>query len=87
MQGKGALSHEGAERAQAEVRTPYFATSLPTLLLFDDDLSERSRQEALYLEGLALLGRERRRAARKRFERLLAERPDHLEAALRLATC
>ena len=40
----------------------------------------RARQEARYLEGLALLGLDRRRAARSRFGALLAERPDHLEA-------
>jgi hypothetical protein len=63
---------------------PYFATSLPTLLLFDDDLSLRAHQEALYLDGLALLARGRDSAAKTRFERLLSARPDHLDAALRL---
>jgi tetratricopeptide (TPR) repeat protein len=72
-------------QGRAEVRIPYFATSLPTLLLFDDDLTARARQEARYLEGLALLGLGRPRAARARFSALLAERPDHLDAALRLA--
>jgi len=80
-----ALGEAAAVQARAEVRIPYFATSLPTMLLFDDDLTERSRQEALYLEGLALLGMGRRRLARARFKRLLAVRPDHLDAALRVA--
>jgi tetratricopeptide (TPR) repeat protein len=79
------LGAAARKQARTEVRIPYFATSLPTLLLFEDDLSLRSRQEAGYLEGLALLGQGRRRAARTRFERLLEARPDHLEAALRLA--
>jgi tetratricopeptide (TPR) repeat protein len=79
------LATEAQQQARAEVRIPYFATSLPTMLLFDDDLTERSRQEAGYLEGLALLGRGRRRAARSCFEAVLATRPEHLEAALRLA--
>ncbi len=78
------LASASAEQARAEVRIPYFATSLPTLLLFDDDLTLRSQQEAGYLEGLALLGQGRRKAAQTRFEKLLAARPDHLEAALRL---
>ena len=75
-----------ARRAgRSEVRIPYFATSLPTLLLFEDDLSLRTRQEARYLEGLALLGQGRREAAWSRFVDVLAARPEHLEAALRLA--
>ena len=79
------LASAAAEQAREEVRIPYFATSLPTLLLFEDDLSLRARQEASYLEGLALLGQGRHRAARTRFERLLEARPEHLDAALRLA--
>jgi tetratricopeptide (TPR) repeat protein len=79
------LATEAREQAKAEVRIPYFATSLPTLLLFDDDLGERSRQEAGYLEGLASLGQGRKPAARTRFMTLLDARPDHLDAALRLA--
>jgi tetratricopeptide (TPR) repeat protein len=80
-----ALLRAARAQARTEVRIPYFATSLPTLLLFEDDLTARARQDARYLEGLALLGLGRRRAARVRFRTLLAERPDHLEAALRLA--
>ena len=38
-----------------------------------------------YLEGLALLGQGRSRAAWSRFAEVLAARPEHLEAALRLA--
>ena len=79
------LASAAARQAADDVRVPYFATSLPALLLFDDDLTRRSHQEARYLEGLALLGRGQKPAARRRFETLLAARPDHLEAALRLA--
>jgi tetratricopeptide (TPR) repeat protein len=78
-----AASRAQAE-AEAEARIPYFATSLPTLLLFDDDLSARSRVEATYLEGLALLGLGRRKTARRRFESVLEDQPDHFDAALRL---
>ena len=79
-----ALTETAEVQAQAEVRIPYFATSLPTLLLFHDDLSQRARQEALYLEGLALLGQGQRRKARGRLTRLLESQPDHLGASLRL---
>jgi hypothetical protein len=72
------------EQPTEEARIPYFATSLPTMLLFDDDLRARARREARYLEALALLSLRRRSAARTRFASLLAEEPDRLEAALRL---
>jgi tetratricopeptide (TPR) repeat protein len=78
-----ALAAAAAGQAQAQVTIPYFATSLPTLLLFDDDLTARARQEARYLEGLALLGTGRLREARRCFDTVLADRPDHLGAALR----
>lgn len=80
-----ALLAAARQQARREVRIPYFATSLPTLLLFDDDLSERAHQEARYLEGLALLGMGKPRAAKSRFRKLLEARPDHLDAALRIA--
>jgi tetratricopeptide (TPR) repeat protein len=80
-----ALARAARRQARARVRIPYFATSLPTLLLFEDDLTARARVEARYLEGLALLGRGRARAAWSRFSDVLAARPEHLEAALRLA--
>ncbi len=79
-----ALREDAGSHARENVRIPYFATSLPTLLLFDDDLSERAHQEARYLEGLALLGLGIHRAARARFAGLLEARPDHLDAALRI---
>ena len=80
-----ALAEAAATQAQADVRIPYFATSLPTLLLFDDDLSQRAREEALYLDGLASLGLGRPQAAATSFRNLLSVRPEHLEARLRLA--
>jgi tetratricopeptide (TPR) repeat protein len=80
-----ALAEVAAELAQAQVAIPYFATSLPTMLLFEDDLSVRAREEARYLEGLVLLGRGQHGQARARFRQLLQARPDHLGATLRLA--
>jgi tetratricopeptide (TPR) repeat protein len=79
------LAQAAAEGARAEARTPYFATSLPTLLLFDDDLSERAQQEALYLEGLVLLGQGQTEAAQAQFSELLDLHPEHMAAASRLA--
>ncbi len=79
-----ALQAAARRQARAVARIPYFATSLPTLLLFDDDLTARAQVEARYLEGLALLGMGRPRAAWSRFTNVLAAHPEHLEAALRL---
>ncbi len=79
------LLRAARRQAGSHARIPYFATSLPTLLLFEDDLTEASRREARYLEGLALMGMGRRRAAWTRFAEVLSARPEHLEAALRLA--
>src|SRR5260370_7727482 len=44
-----------SRQLDAEVRTDYFATSLPNFLLFDDDLQKRNRIEGLFLRGLAKL--------------------------------
>ena len=48
----------------AEVKIDYFATSLPNLLLFEDDLRKRNQVECLFLLALVELGmREMERAA------------------------
>ena len=41
---------------KAEAKIDYFATSLPTMLLFNDDLSARQRTAALLLQAQAHLG-------------------------------
>jgi tetratricopeptide (TPR) repeat protein len=54
------LLHEMRDFAQkqmgTEVKIDYFATSLPNLLLFEDDLQKRNQIECLFLLGLAELG-------------------------------
>lgn len=70
-----------AHRAlRAVVGIDYFATSLPTFLIFDDDPTLRHRVEARFLEGLALAGLGRSRAARKAFASVLASNADHAGA-------
>jgi tetratricopeptide (TPR) repeat protein len=64
-------------QAHAEVRIDYFATSLPTFLLFEDDLGGRNRAESRYLEGLAELGLGRLTPARRAFEEVVALDPWH----------
>ena len=70
--------------SRAEVRIPYFATSLPTLLLFDDDLTARPPGGALP-RGAGASGPRPAPIGAITFRGVLAERPDHLDAALRFA--
>jgi len=58
----------------------YFATSLPSFLLFDDDLDLRNRVRCRYLAGLAQHGLGRPRAARRAFRMVLTEDADHTGA-------
>ena len=64
-------------QAREEVRIDYFATSLPTFLLFEDDLERRNRAGCRYLEGLAELGLGRVMSAARAFEEVVALDPWH----------
>jgi len=44
------------ELEQKEPKIDYFATSLPAMLLFDEDLSQRNRVNAFFLRALACAG-------------------------------
>lgn len=72
------LAH--AERQmQEEVKIPYFATSLPNFLIFEDDLQKRNRVQCLFLIALARLGLGETALARKTFSDVLALDINHLE--------
>jgi hypothetical protein len=58
----------------------YFATSLPNLLLFEDDLEKRNRVEAMLLHALATDGLGDSFVALKELESVLHEDPNHLFA-------
>lgn len=62
-------------RAPAEI--DYFATSLPTMLLFEDDLAARQRTHALFLEAQARLGLGQEAPARRLLRRVLQRDPHH----------
>ncbi len=66
--------------ASAPARIDYFATSLPTMLLFADDLAARQRTSALFLEAQAELGLGRRAAARRLLQAVLRRDPSHAGA-------
>ena len=77
---RGLLAH-----ARALAKTPatidYFATSLPTMLLFDEDLQARQLTTAMFLEAQALLGLGRRAAAKRLLAEVLRRDPAHAPAA------
>jgi len=67
------------EREQAKI--DYFATSLPTMLLFDDDLQFRQKTTALFLQAQAQLGLAKKTKARALLQRVLRRDPNHSLAA------
>ena len=67
--------------AMSEARIDYFATSLPTLLLFDDDLQFRQETTALFLRAQALLGLGRKAQAQRILKTVLRRDPNHALAA------
>jgi tetratricopeptide (TPR) repeat protein len=66
---------------KSETRIDYFATSLPTLLLFDDDLQSRQETTAVFLEAQAWLGLNRKSRAQALLRDILRRDPNHPLAA------
>jgi tetratricopeptide (TPR) repeat protein len=75
------LAEFAARQMVAEPKIDYFATSLPDLLLFDDDLRERNRIESLLLSGLVSHGRGDVRNAVSQLGQVVAADPNHIFAA------
>lgn len=67
--------------AKAPAKVDYFATSLPTMLLFEDDLAERQKTTAMFLAAQARLGLGMKESARKLFKEVLRRDPSHELAA------
>lgn len=59
----------------------YFATSLPTMLLFEDDLQFRQETTALFLQAQAQLGLGKESEARSLLRAVLRRDPNHALAA------
>ncbi len=71
-----------ARRLQkAEAKIDYFATSLPTMLLFDDDLQFRQETTARFLQAQAWLGLGQSAKARALLKIVLRRDPNHALAA------
>ncbi|HVS53112.1 MAG TPA: DUF5107 domain-containing protein [Opitutaceae bacterium] len=62
----------------------YFATSLPTMILFEDDLRARQATHAQFLQALAQLGLGEMKAAREKLRGVLRRDPSHAGAAEQL---
>jgi tetratricopeptide (TPR) repeat protein len=66
--------------ARQEARIDYFATSLPTMLLFQDDLQQRQKTRASFLRAQSLLGLGQRKQAGALLRRILERDPSHAPA-------
>jgi tetratricopeptide (TPR) repeat protein len=66
---------------KAEAKIDYFATSLPAMLLFEDDLQYRQKTTALFLQAQAWLGLGNPARARKLLAEVLKRDPNHAAAS------
>jgi tetratricopeptide (TPR) repeat protein len=66
---------------KSQARIDYFATSLPTMLLFDDDLQFRQETTALFLQAQAQLGLGKKAKAKSLLQTVLRRDPNHALAA------
>jgi TolA-binding protein len=74
------LAHtQKLQKTQAKI--DYFATSLPTMLLFDDDLQFRQETTALFLIAQAQLGLGKKMKAKSSLQTVLQRDPNHALAA------
>lgn len=75
------LLNHGIRLEKATAGIDYFATSLPTMLLFEDDIQRRQRTTALFLQAQAQNGLGRPVQARRLLRRVLALDANHAMAA------
>ena len=71
------LSAYAVEQETADVTIDYFATSLPSLLLFADDLQQRNVDRAHFLQAQVLAARGDRLGCRELLGAVLARDPNH----------
>jgi tetratricopeptide (TPR) repeat protein len=74
------------EQVDKEAKIDYFATSLPNLLLFEDDLQKRNRVDSLFLLALAELGLRNTKAAKDLLRQVLSIDCNHIAAQFELDT-
>jgi hypothetical protein len=71
------LKAYAAELRQTPAGIDYFATSLPAMLLFEDDLQKRQQIGAMVMTAQAELGLGRKAAGRKLLKEVLRLEPSH----------
>lgn len=74
------LAYAG-DLARSPAKIDYFATSLPTMLVFNDDIKFQQDTRALFLEAQASLGLGRKARAAKLLHKVLQRDPNHARAA------
>jgi tetratricopeptide (TPR) repeat protein len=72
----------GEQRMGKEPKIDYFATSLPNLLLFEDELQKRNDVEHLFVLALAELGLRNTKRAKELLNQVLSLDCNHLAAQL-----
>lgn len=75
-----AMKAHATEKLTQKARIDYFATSLPLLLVFEDDIQKNSDIEAHYLLGLAELGLGNKENSIERFKKVLQLSITHIGA-------
>ena len=68
------------KQMEAEVKIDYFATSLPNLLLFEDDLQRRNQVDCLFLLALSELGLRNHERATELLNQVLSLDCNHMAA-------
>jgi tetratricopeptide (TPR) repeat protein len=75
------IEDHAAQLEREEPTIDYFATSLPAMLLFESDLAQLNRVEAMFLRAQAALGLGRGEQAARLLDEVLTMDRNHLQAA------
>jgi tetratricopeptide (TPR) repeat protein len=67
------------------VTIDYFAVSLPDLMIWEDDLDKRNKIHCLYMQGLGLLGLDKKTEAEETFTNVLSEEMSHSGVTIHLS--
>ena len=73
------VSAKQLQKTQAKI--DYFATSLPTMLLFDEDIQQRQETTALFLQAQAELGLGHKAKGTALLREVLRREPNHAIAS------